>query len=136
MLEQQANMRDKFSKVWQKHLEGAVLDPLEAQIKDVIELYPQYHDFLAKGGSNEQFSLAENPYMRLGLHLGVRDQITTNRPEGIRDMVVQAEEKHARLWVETEIMVVLADMLRIAAESGNFPPEQEYLARIKKALGI
>ena len=78
-------LRQMYAGAWQKRVAGKVLSPLEDQIARVIEEHPEYHatvtgdldkDFNVEGGQT-------NPFLHMGLHLGIREQVATNRPAGI-----------------------------------------------------
>ena len=82
------DLRRVYIEAWRKRREGLPIEPLEAQVADVIALHPEYHaaleagddaldrDYTPEGGQS-------NPFLHLGLHLAVRDQIATDRPAGM-----------------------------------------------------
>src|SRR3954470_24960922 len=82
-------LRDVYIEAWRKRRERLPMEPLEAQVADVIELHPEYQaaltkrdtvldrDYTPEGGQS-------NPFLHMGLHLAVRDQLATDRPLGIR----------------------------------------------------
>ena len=78
-------LREMYADAWQKHRDKTPLSPLEAQIVQVIEDHPEYHeavggdlakDFTVEGGKT-------NPFLHMGLHLSIREQVATDRPPGI-----------------------------------------------------
>src|SRR5919201_2864589 len=81
-------LRRMYSEAWRKLNARLPLEPLEAQIADVIAEHPEHVPFL---GSGEEALAAEftpetgreNPFLHMGLHLAIRDQIATDRPSGI-----------------------------------------------------
>ncbi|MGB5834026.1 MAG: DUF1841 family protein [Thiohalocapsa sp.] len=87
-------LRSVFLNAWRKAKSGEVLEPLEQQIVEVAKRHPEYqatleagdemldHDWLPEDG-------ATNPFLHLGLHLSVLDQIATDRPTGIRKLYQQ-----------------------------------------------
>ena len=82
-------LRRVYVEAWRKRRAGLPSEPLEAQVADVIALHPEYHaalergedalarDYTPEGGQS-------NPFLHMGLHLAVRDQIATDRPPGLR----------------------------------------------------
>ena len=64
------------------------MEPLEQMIAAVVEQHPEYHsmledpnqalerDFTPEGGES-------NPFLHLSMHLGIQEQVGTNRPAGI-----------------------------------------------------
>jgi hypothetical protein len=77
-------LRRAYVEAWRKHRERLPMEPLEAQIANVIALHPEYQadlegspDAIARDYSPE--SGQSNPFLHMGLHLAVRDQIATDR---------------------------------------------------------
>ena len=129
-------LRRVYIEAWRKRREGLPIEPLEAQVADVIALHPEYHAALERGddaldrdytpGSGQS-----NPFLHLGLHLAVRDQIATDRPAGIRKAF---QSVAARLGSEHEaehrIIECLAEAMWEAQRSGRPPDEAAYLQRV------
>ncbi|MFO1408889.1 MAG: endonuclease III [Steroidobacteraceae bacterium] len=83
----------------QRQRAGLPLEPLQAQIVDVIALHPEYHALLegdaaapALGGGK-----VENPYLHLSPQTSaLREQVGTNRPAGIADVRRRRSGRRAR----------------------------------------
>ena len=65
------------------------LEPLDEQIAAVIAQHPEYQpgSRTATRRSREDFDPqrgATNPFLHLGMHLAIREQVGTDRPAGIR----------------------------------------------------
>ena len=129
-------LRRVYIEAWRKRREGLPIEPLEAQVADVIALHPEYHaalervdDALDRDYTPE--SGQSNPFLHLGLHLAVRDQIATDRPAGIRKAF---QSVAARLGSEHEaehrIIECLAEAMWEAQRSGRPPDEAAYLQRV------
>ena len=83
-------LRTMYAEAWRKQCERLPMSPLEAQIAAIVELHPEYHadvssddldhDYTPDGGQT-------NPFLHMGLHLGIREQVATNRPPGIADIL-------------------------------------------------
>jgi hypothetical protein len=130
-------MRRHYLAAWQRRRDGLPLTPLDAQIADVIALHPEYQplledpDALAAEFTVEQGRI--NPFLHMGLHLGLREQLATRRPAGI-------EQVHARLATklgsthdaEHRMIEVLAETLWEAQRAGRAPDEQRYLERLRQ----
>ena len=76
---------------WQKHLARLPLTPLESLITDVIVAHPEYQILVADTQSVLAFEAnaegsAENPFLHMGLHLAVNEQLSIDRPPGIRTL--------------------------------------------------
>ena len=123
--------RQMFYSSWEKYQEKERLLPLEEQIVAVILEHPEYHALLASTPSSTAFSpevMGGNPFLHMGLHLAIRDQITTNRPLGIKalfqEKLATYENKHdlEHLWMEQ-----LAECLWQAQRTHAMPDEEAFL---------
>ena len=76
---------------------------------------------------------AENPFMHMGMHIAIREQVMTDRPQGIaaayRQLVERLGDQHQ---AEHRIMECLGEMLWKAQRSGGMPDESAYLACIRR----
>jgi hypothetical protein len=128
-----------YCDAWQRRRAGLPLEPLQAQIADVIELHPEYHSALEQPHILERdFAVQQgqsNPFLHMGLHLAVRDQLATDRPAGIRPAF---EAIAARVGsphdAEHQFIECLAETLWEAQRAGLPPDEQAYLARVQRLL--
>ncbi len=134
-------MRRIFTEAWQKAEGKQPLEPLEQVIANIIELHPEYHvmfrrgedvldqDFLPEGGK-------ENPFLHLGMHISLQEQIATNRPAGIgliyEQLVTRLADPHQ---AEHQMMECLGQMLWEAQRANRMPDEQAYLQCLKKLAG-
>ena len=131
-------LRRMYAEAWKKRCDKLPMSPLETQIADVIELHPEYHDdvtaddldrdYLPDGGQS-------NPFLHMGLHLGIREQVSTDRPAGIaavyRGLATQAGDAHA---AEHEMIECLAEALWEAQRDNRPPDEGRYLERLQQLL--
>src|ERR1700733_7580263 len=81
-------MRRMYLEAWRKYSARAPLEPLEAQLAAVIAEHPEYVTWLesGEGAVSAEFTPEggqENPFLHMGLHLAIREQVATNRPAGI-----------------------------------------------------
>ena len=130
-------LRRRYVTAWQRHRAGLPLEPVDAQIADVIALHPEYHALLeAPDALSSEFTVEQgriNPFLHMGLHLGVREQVATDRPAGVRDV-------HAKLArrlgdpheAEHRMADVLAEALWNAQRAGRAPDEAAYLERLRR----
>lgn len=130
-------LRRRYVEAWRRQREGLPLDPLDAQIAAVVALHPEYHALLEQpdAGAGEYSVEAgrTNPFLHMGLHLALREQVGTRRPAGI-------EIVHQRLArslggvheAEHRMIEVLAETLWEAQRAGRAPDEQRYLERLQR----
>ena len=132
-------LRKMYADAWAKRCKSLPLSPLEMQIADVIEIHPEYHADVS-GGDLERDYLPDggqtNPFLHMGLHLGIREQVSTNRPTGIaavyKAAAARAGDIHA---AEHEMIECLAETLWEAQNENRPPDEQKYLERLRRLAG-
>jgi len=129
--------RQMFIKSWQKHVAGNALEPLEKQIVAVIEEHPEYHSLMNDDSDKLQQDYTgddgqSNPFLHMGMHLALREQVGTNRPAGIaavtRSLLLKYQDGHD---VEHRMMECLGEMLWTAQRNQQAPDEQAYLESLK-----
>src|SRR5688572_22704355 len=80
-------LRRLYVDTWRKFRTNKPLEPLEAQLAELIAEHPEYHAILeVEDSTAAEFSVEagrENPFLHLGLHLAIREQVATDRPAGI-----------------------------------------------------
>ncbi len=128
-------LRKMYADAWRKHCDKTPLSPLEAQIAQVVEEHPEYHeavggdlamDFTVEGGKT-------NPYLHMGLHLSIREQVATNRPTGVaaifRLLADKAADSHT---AEHRMIDCLAETLWESQRDQSPPDESQYLERLRQ----
>lgn len=121
--------RQLFFTSWEKFIQKQVLSPLESQIAQVILDHPEYQALIEQPTQfQEQAYYPElgqtNPFLHLGLHLAIRDQVATNRPEGIKACFNRLVIKYKDpLAVEHLFMDQLAECLW-RSQKDNLPPDE------------
>jgi hypothetical protein len=130
-------LRRMYREAWRKHRDALPVEPVEDQIIGVVELHPEYagllegdEDALERDYTPEQGQT--NPFLHMGLHLAVREQVATDRPPGIaavhRTLLTALGDAHA---AEHAMIECLGEALWQAQRAGRAPDEAAYL----EALG-
>jgi len=129
-------LRQMYFDAWRKSKLGDLLSPLEAQIATVIEDHPEYQAMMNDEQLDQSFTPEggeTNPFLHMGLHLAVREQIATDRPPGIAALfnaiLVKTGESHA---TEHKVIDCLAETLWEAQSSNAMPDEEAYLERLRR----
>ena len=131
-------LRRMYLEAWRKFSARAPLEPLEAQVAAVIAEHPEYIAWLEAGDDalGAEFTPEGgrgNPFLHMGLHLAIREQVATNRPSGITEL---HHKLSARLGgahaAEHAMLEPLAEALWEAQRQGRMPDEQSYLERLRK----
>ena len=132
-------LRRMYADAWKKRCENLPLTPLETQIADAFEMHPEYHEELVSGDLDKDYTPdggRENPFLHMGLHLGVREQVSTDRPAGIKavheTLTARSGDVHA---AEHAMIECLAETLWEAQANNQPPDEQKYLERLRRIAG-
>jgi hypothetical protein len=129
-------LRQMYVDAWRKAREGAALSPLEAQIVQVIGDHPEYRAAVSGDDLERSYTPEEgrtNPFLHMGLHLALRDQVATDRPPGIREAFSKlAARAGDRLAAEHRAIDCLAETLWEAQRANTTPDEQAYLEKLRR----
>ncbi|MEO6185409.1 MAG: DUF1841 family protein [Steroidobacteraceae bacterium] len=130
-------LRRRYRDAWQRLRDGLPLEPLDAQIADVVVLHPEYHAVLEDPESSAQpFNVEQgrsNPFLHMGLHLALREQVATRRPAGIEAVHLRLSRQLGDVHqAEHRMIEVLAETLWEAQRAGTAPDEQRYLERLRQ----
>ena len=131
-------LRRTYIEAWRKRRAGSPAEPLEAQIAEVIELHPEYQAALEQPDRVIERDYTpddgqSNPFLHMGLHLAVRDQLATDRPPGIRQaFAVVAKRAGDGHQAEHGMIECLAETLWQAQRTGRPPDEMEYLEKVRR----
>lgn len=128
-----------FIEVWQKYNEAVELEPLEQLVLGVILGHPEYHQYLhdEEIATNLEFapeSGKTNPFLHMGMHIAIKEQVQSDRPVGIRELYQSLNEKRFQDQhpLEHEMMECLGEMLWQAQRNKMMPDENAYLECIRK----
>ena len=129
-------LRQMYLQAWRKYSEQQPLEPLEAQIAAVIAEHREYLPLLQSAAALEaDFSPEggqQNPFLHMGLHLAIREQVATDRPAGIaaihRELSGRLGDAHE---AEHAMLERLAEALWEAQRAGRMPDEQHYLDQLR-----
>lgn len=133
-------LRKQYLDVWNKANSKQSLEPLEELIADVIRDHPEYHKLLASGSAalhSEYYPEhgQSNPFLHMGMHIALREQVATDRPRGITDLtrklLLQYRDGHE---MEHRMMECLGESLWLAQRNNSQPDEQTYMENLRRLL--
>ena len=136
--EGRVQMRQRYLEAWRKFRTHERLEPLEAQLAAVIAEHPEYVAWLESGEAAllADFTPAggrENPFLHMGLHLAIREQVATDRPAGISHVFQELTRRSASAHAAEHRMIEpLAAALWQAQRSGRAPDEALYLEHLRR----
>lgn len=137
MFQNRDQIRQVYLNVWQKLQQGQLLEPMESLIADIIELHPEYHDLLEgkETAMNMEFdadSGHSNPFLHMGMHIALREQVATDRPPGISEIHQQLCTRKGQHDAEHAMMECLGQALWMAQRDQTPPDETHYLLCLKQ----
>ncbi len=128
-------LRKMYADAWKKRCDKTPMTTLETQIADVIEWHPEYHDEVMSEDLDRDYSPEggkTNPFLHMGLHLGIREQVATNRPPGINGVYTSLTARTGDAHTAEHRMIdCLAETLWEAQSQNRAPDEQKYLDRLR-----
>ena len=138
VIQDRDSSRRFFIDVWRKHRARKRLEPMEILVRDVISEHPEYHSLLDRHEEaiNEEFTPEQgktNPFLHMGMHITLREQVATDRPAGIRSLYESLLPKFSGQHdLEHRMMECLGEALWAAQRNNSLPDESAYLECLKK----
>ncbi len=131
-------VRRQYQDAWRKFGAQQELTPLEKQLAAVVAEHPEYHaliergsDVLSQDWQPEQGQL--NPFLHLGMHLALREQVATDRPRGIAAVHAKLTRRAADAHeAEHRMMDALGTALWEAQRLQRPPDEAAYLEALRR----
>ena len=132
-----ADLRRAYVVAWSKSRAKQPLEPLERLLAEVIAEHPEYHPALESSDVLESDFAPEtgrsNPFLHMGLHVAIREQLATDRPPGIRKLYAELLPGFADAHrLEHALIECLAETLWDAQRAGRGPDEGRYLNRVRR----
>ncbi|AFL75241.1 DUF1841 family protein [Thiocystis violascens] len=131
--------RDVFIQAWKKARAEQPLEPLERQIVGILRQHPEYQPFLeAEDSALERDFPPEqgeaNPFLHLGLHMVILEQLSIDQPAGIRKLYRNLARRTGDAHeAEHRIMACLAESLWKLQHDRQPFNENDYLDCIRRA---
>lgn len=135
--------REVFFRAWRNHLDGKPLEGIERLLVQIALKHPEYHALLAEPERYRERDYVAldgntNPFLHMGLHIAIEEQLTLDEPRGIRDiyrdLLARNPDDHA---VQHHIMECLGEWVRQAQRYGTGLDPNVYiecLTRLKAGI--
>lgn len=141
MFENRDQVRQMFFETWRKMQTRQQLSPVEELVAGVIQDHPEYHPLLnaPPEAASDLLPIAgeANPFLHMGLHIAVREQLTIGLPAGVREAhAALARKLQDPLATEHEMIECLAENLWQAQRDQRPPDEQAYVNCLKRRAGL
>ena len=133
--------RHTFIAAWAKAQAGQPLAPVEAQIVQIARLHPEYQRYLEHPDQSLDRDFSPdagevNPFLHMGLHLAIQDQLSIDQPTGIRRLYQRLAATHGDAHTaEHRLMECLAAALWRAQREHRPFNTKAYLKCIKRTGG-
>jgi hypothetical protein len=130
-------LRQMYLASWRKFRAQEPLQPLEKQVAAVIAEHPEYIEWLETGQEVLRADFTpeggrENPFLHMGMHLAIREQLATNRPPGFAELHRKLCEHFGNAHeAEHALLAPLGETLWEAQRAGRAPDDMEYLRKVQ-----
>lgn len=130
-------LRRVFMQAWKGQREGATLDAMQQVIVNIIQLHPEYHSLLENEDTLDKDYTPEhgeaNPFLHMSMHIALHEQISTDRPAGIKTCYQKLTLKQGSAHeAEHAMMECLGESLWQAQRNNTMPDENAYLHCLQK----
>jgi uncharacterized protein DUF1841 len=132
--------RNYFYQVWDKRKNQIPLEPIELMISEVIIEHPEYHHYLddKETSYNNDFNPEQNesnPFLHMGMHIALKEQVSSDRPTGINIIFNKLMEKSVSVHDSEHKMMECLGQSLWEAQRNNAPPDESiYLECLKRIL--
>ncbi len=126
-------MRRVFVDAWRKARNGEPLAPMERLVAEVVAEHPEYHEAVSGAAAELERDYRPeagetNPFLHMALHIGLREQLATDRPPGIADLYRRLRKRIGDAHeADHAVIECLAESLWQAQRDGVTPDETSYL---------
>ena len=132
-------MRKVFFDCWKAHKEKAPMDAMQTVIAHIIELHPEYHALLENEAALDKDYTPEhgetNPFLHMSMHIALHEQISTDRPDGIKALYQSIIMKQGSAHdAEHTMMECLGEALWLAQRNQTMPDEIAYFECLRKLI--
>ena len=130
-------LRRYYLQAWEKQQSGGTMEPLEKLIASVIGQHPEYHTMLRSDDALDKDFTPDkgqsNPFLHMGMHISLAEQISTDRPAGIRDTYQKIKNRVGDAHAAEHHMMECLGLALWEAQQQNRPPDETaYLDCLKK----
>lgn len=134
-----SEIRRMYLRAWEKAQRGEVLSALEDRIAGVIAEHPEYQAAVTSGMAEEAEFPPEagqtNPFLHMGLHIAIREQVAIDRPPGVREVFTVLAAARGAHAAEHAMLECLAETLWEAQREARTPDDAAYLERLRRLAG-
>ena len=132
--------RAVFFHAWQRYRSGEALVGVEQTIVRVVQQHPEYHTLLEQPEAHRDRDYSPesgetNPFLHLGLHISIEEQLSLDQPRGIRGFYQKLRARYPdEHTVQHHMMECLGEMLWQANRQGVAPKDTVYLDCLRRLV--
>jgi hypothetical protein len=130
-------LREQILTAWAQAQSGKPMTALEEQIAITIEMHPEYHRLFENPIAirEKNFTTENNPFLHIGLHISLNEQLKGNRPSGIRELFpIFTQKLGDEHTAAHHMMGIMAEIIWDAQQNGQLPDDQVYLNQLQDYL--
>lgn len=128
-----------FIEAWRKRRESVPSSELETLAADWIGRHPEYLERFEEAGIAADYAVEDgqaNPFLHVGMHLSIEEQVSVDQPAGIRAAVEALARKLGSVHdAHHAAMECLGQMLWTAQRNGQPPDGEAYVACVSRRAG-
>lgn len=131
-------LRHFYFEIWRKYKAKQSLEPLEQQLLAIMLDHSEFHSMLddPEKYTDKDYQPIDgvvNPFLHMAVHHAIHDQISLNRPEGIREIYQALVTKLGNAHdAEHKIGECLVEGIWQAQRQNQAFDEAAYLERLRK----
>ena len=133
-----SDIRRYFAATWKKYQAGGSLSALEHIIATTIGQHPEYQEFL----TDEQTALSAefppeetNPFLHMGMHIAMQEQLGANHPEGVREIYQRIAARFGDAHTAEHHMMNCLGQVLHDARPGQEPDQASYVECLERLAG-
>ncbi|MGH8272935.1 MAG: DUF1841 family protein [Gammaproteobacteria bacterium] len=132
-----SEIRRQYAAAWRKARAGEELTAGERRIAGVISEHPEYQRVVESGEAAVEAEFTPeagvtNPFLHMGLHIAVREQVAIDRPPGVRRVFEALAAKRGAHDAEHAMIECLAETLWEAQRANRPPDDAAYAERLRR----
>src|SRR5690625_4156977 len=133
------DIRRAYVEAWEKAQAGKLLSVNERRIADVIADHPEYQPIVESGEAALEADFSPesgnvNPFLHMGFHIAIREQVALDRPVGVRRIFETLAAAMGQLDAEHAMGECLAETLWEAQRAGQPPDDAAYFGRLQRLI--
>ncbi len=129
-------LRAFYRGAWRKRHEEETLEPLERLVTRVIEMHPEFVPVIEDASTLQRDFPEGNPYLHMGLHIALHEQLAADRPAGVRRLYQRILKRFADAHDAEHAMMTCLQAVMLDAQARGVGldggAERRYLSDLER----